>query len=180
MKTIRYSLVGTSILTVLFAAVGCDKKTTSNEEAERQRREQDSRSELAEPTRPRPATPTAPTPMADDNHPKNTEPSQGAMSEHRSAVDAITTARCDREQTCDNIGSGKKYASRSECVTKVRSDWQSDLNTLECPKGIVQAKLQTCLDEIRTEGCANPIQALSRVVSCRQAEICRTTLSLAQ
>ena len=64
-------------------------------------------------------------------------------------------------------------------MAKVRSDWQSDLNLLECPKGIVQAKLQDCLDEIRTEGCANPIEALSRIVSCRQAEICRSSLSLA-
>jgi hypothetical protein len=95
------------------------------------------------------------------------------VSENRSAVDSITFARCEREQRCNNVGSGKKYDSRDACVTSVRSDWQSELNSLECPKGIDQSKLDVCLERLRTDGCANPVETLGRVAACRQAELCR-------
>jgi len=176
MKTIRCSLAGTSLLAVLVAVAGCSKRTTSNEENERLRRDQATRSDPGAPA----ANPAPPKPVTDEGTPKDTESTQGAVSEHRSAVDAITSTRCDREQRCNHIGSGKKYESRSACMTKVRSDWQADLNALECPKGVAQAKLDDCLDAIRTEGCANPIEALNSLVSCRQAEICRASLSLAR
>lgn len=89
------------------------------------------------------------------------------------AVESITAARCDREQRCNNIGSGKKYDSRDSCVTNVRADWQGELSSLECPRGIEQTKLDACLDRLRTDGCANPVETLGRVAACRHAELCR-------
>jgi hypothetical protein len=92
---------------------------------------------------------------------------------NRSAVESITLARCDREQRCNNIGNEKKYDSRDSCVTSVRSDWQGELSSLECPNGIDQSKLDVCLERLRTDGCANPVETLGRITACRQAELCR-------
>jgi hypothetical protein len=97
-----------------------------------------------------------------------------SSAKNRGAVEAITAARCDREQRCNNIGSGKKYESQSSCVTNVRSDWQGELSSLECPNGIDQAKLDTCLERLRSDGCANPVETLGRVTACRQAALCRS------
>jgi hypothetical protein len=88
-------------------------------------------------------------------------------------VEAITSARCDREQRCNHIGDGKKYESRSSCVTNVTSDWKGELSSIECPNGIEQKKLDACLERLRTDGCANPVETLGRLAVCRQAELCR-------
>jgi hypothetical protein len=170
MKAIRTSLIGITAL-LGFATSACENKATPNDDPERML----SRDPMASPATPR--DPAAP--AARDPGPGGMEPAPGAAAANRSAVESITAARCDWEQRCNNVGSGKKYASRGQCVNRVHSDWQSDLNTLECPKGVVQAKLDRCLSTIRGEGCANPLESLGRLVACRQIEICRSSLSLA-
>lgn len=166
MATMRSCLSGTAVLLTVFMAAGCERRTHPD-------------GELA------PREPLPPGgPMAGQIPPEVEAARQRAAESdpprprgHGSAVSAITAARCDREQRCDHIGSGKRYASRDACIKQVQGDWQRELTTIECPKGIVQAKLDECVDQIRTEGCANPIETLGRMTSCRQIEICRTELS---
>ena len=172
MATMRSVLSGTTILlTTLFLGAGCERRTHPDDELGTSPRE--------------PLPPGGP--MAERTPPEveaarqrkaEGDPPRPAID--RSAVSAITAARCDREQRCDQVGIDKKYESRDACVRQVQGDWQRELSTMECPKGIVQAKLDECLDQIRTEGCANPIEALSRMASCRQLEVCRTELSQAR
>jgi hypothetical protein len=152
MKTIRWSL-GTLLVAGVSAttATGCEKKTIPAD-AERVG---------AEPR------------AAPDTAGARGRTQVASTSQNRAAVESITAARCDREQRCNNIGSGKKYESRPTCVTNVRSDWQGELTALECPNGIEQQRLDTCLDRLRTDGCANPVETLGRVAACRQAELCR-------
>ena len=38
------------------------------------------------------------------------------------AIDQVASARCDREQTCNNVGVEKSYATRDVCVQKLRAD----------------------------------------------------------
>jgi hypothetical protein len=143
MKTIRWSFALALLVSATAAASGCDKKTSPTDVTSNEGRSN--------------ATVAAPE----------------ATAQNRSAVDSITAARCDREQRCNNIGTGKKFESRSSCVTNVRSDWQGELSSLECPRGIEHEKLETCLERLRTDGCANPVETLGRVAACRQAELCR-------
>jgi hypothetical protein len=143
MKTIRWSLAVLVSMSATLAAAGCDKDKNTTP-ADRER---------------------------SDLVPASGE--RTTASGNRSAVDSITLARCDREQRCNNIGDGKKYDSREACVTSVRSDWQSELSALECPNGIEQNKLDVCIEHLRTDGCANPVETLGRVAACRQAELCR-------
>jgi hypothetical protein len=146
MKTIRWSLAMLLGGSAMVAATGCEKKTTPTERAAPGA---EGRSSVDQ------AVPTA-------------------AAENQSAVQSITAARCDREQRCNQIGSGKKYDSRSSCVASVRADWQGELSSLECPRGVEQGKLDTCIDKLRTDGCANPVETLGTFAACRQAELCRT------
>jgi len=93
----------------------------------------------------------------------------------REAVAEITTARCDREARCGNIGAGSRYSDSEACRARVRMDWTTELSAFECPGGIETDELDECLQAIRTEDCANPFDTLSRVVACRSGDICNST-----
>lgn len=90
----------------------------------------------------------------------------------KSAVNDIVNARCDLEQRCSNIASGKKYDSRDMCESKLQGATADDLNTKDCPHGVDQGKLSTCLSDIRAESCGNPLDSLSRWNACRTGQIC--------
>jgi Family of unknown function (DUF6184) len=90
----------------------------------------------------------------------------------KSAVNDIVNARCDLEQRCSNIASGKKYDSRDMCESKLQGATADDLNTKDCPHGVDQGKLSTCLSDIKAESCGNPFDSLSRWNACRTGQIC--------
>jgi hypothetical protein len=90
----------------------------------------------------------------------------------RSATEAISLSRCQREQTCNNVGADKKYSSASDCLTRIRNDWKDDLNARECPNGVNQVQLDQCLSKIRSEECSSPFDTLSRITECTAGQIC--------
>lgn len=90
----------------------------------------------------------------------------------RSATESIAMSRCQREQSCNNVGADKKYSSASDCLTRIRADWKDDLNARECPGGINQVQLDECLTKIRNEDCSSPFDTLSRVTECTAGQIC--------
>jgi hypothetical protein len=88
------------------------------------------------------------------------------------AVHRITHARCEREARCDNVGAGKHYESNDMCEEKTKQEWADDLNKYECPRGIKETKLEECLKDIREEACGNPLDTVSRWISCNPSGIC--------
>ena len=88
------------------------------------------------------------------------------------AVSSIATARCDRELKCKNIGTNKTYLSTNECVTKMQNDKRTGLNADECPGGVSDKDLSSCLKAIRDEDCGNPLDAISRLTACRAGALC--------
>ena len=92
-----------------------------------------------------------------------------------SIVDRLASARCDREQSCDNIGDGRKYASRRICMEQLRGRIGNDLNSYQCPGGIDDAAVTHCVAAIDEEQCgAHPIEALTRIDKCRSGAMCIT------
>jgi len=90
-----------------------------------------------------------------------------------SVVERLTRARCDREQFCENVGGGKKYASREVCMGSFRSSIGNDLNSYQCPSGLDGSAVQQCLSAISGEECgAHPVEAITRMERCRKGEIC--------
>jgi Family of unknown function (DUF6184) len=88
-------------------------------------------------------------------------------------VHEISTARCEREQTCGNVGAGKTYESTDQCVTKLDADGYADLNSADCKAGIDRTQLDKCLSAIKAEECNSPMDSLERVVDCRSTALCR-------
>jgi hypothetical protein len=103
------------------------------------------------------------------NSAANTPP---AVAETNSASQSISEARCARETRCDNVGGDKKYSTLEDCIVRVRTDWQDDLNARECPSGVNQHQLNECLSEIRNEECGNPLDSLERIAACTSGQIC--------
>jgi uncharacterized protein DUF6184 len=90
-----------------------------------------------------------------------------------SVVDRLSNARCDREAACDNVGDGKKYASRQVCLDKMRGGIANDINSYQCPRGIDGTAVQECLAAIGNEECgAHPIEAITRMDKCRSGAMC--------
>jgi len=88
------------------------------------------------------------------------------------AVSSIATARCDRELRCKNVGTNKTYLNSNECVTKMQNDKRTDLNADQCPGGVSDKDLSSCLKAIRDEDCGNPLDSISRIASCRSSALC--------
>jgi hypothetical protein len=113
----------------------------------------------------------APQPVAQPIGATNAQPASSAVDP--SVVERLSTARCDREQACDNVGDGKKYASRHVCLDQLRGSIENDLNSYQCPRGIDGAAVQQCLSAIAGEECgAHPVEAITRMDRCRNASMC--------
>ena len=88
------------------------------------------------------------------------------------AVSSIATARCDRELKCKNIGTNQKYLTTDECITKLQNDKRTAINAQECPGGVSDSDLASCLKSIREEDCGNPLDSISRLTACRAGALC--------
>ena len=87
-------------------------------------------------------------------------------------VNELATARCDREQSCNNVGHGQKYASRDVCMDQMRGSLANDLNAANCPSGIDQPAVDKCMAAIRAEDCGHPLDTLARLEKCRTSALC--------
>lgn len=94
---------------------------------------------------------------------------------HPGVVDGIAHARCAREQRCGNVGQDEKWLTLESCIRRIKADWRDELNAFECPGGIDERELEECMEEIRNEDCASPVDTLGRIVACRSGDICRAT-----
>lgn len=116
-------------------------------------------------------------PKIQPNQPESDEPSTNAANAVKGlaadSVRLITEARCVREEKCGNVGPGQDHASISVCQQKIGADWQNELNSYDCPGGIVVKELNECLEEIKNEDCASPFDTLGRIVACRSSDICK-------
>ena len=90
------------------------------------------------------------------------------------AIDALVKARCDRENACNNIGANdKRYDSYDACEREVRHDTAITLRPEKCSNGIISDRLDSCLEQIRTDRCGNPLDHVERIAVCRKAMLCK-------
>jgi len=87
-------------------------------------------------------------------------------------IDRLTNARCDHAQSCDEVGEGKKYASRDLCVEGNRASTANDLNAVECPRGIEQGAVDRCIDAMKKQPCGVSLANISAVYECRTQALC--------
>ncbi|MDF2696175.1 MAG: hypothetical protein K0S65_4558 [Labilithrix sp.] len=94
----------------------------------------------------------------------------GALS-HDDAIMRLTTARCDREVACNEIGQGKKHADRDACMREAMQNTRGTLRVDQCAM-LDQGKLSTCLSDIKNERCGNPLDTLDTMTSCTRGKLC--------
>ena len=89
------------------------------------------------------------------------------------AIKDITTARCDREFSCNNVGAGHSWDTYDACQREIFQNTRVSLRAESCPNGIDGTNLTTCLQDIRNERCGNPLDTLGRLTACRTGRLCR-------
>jgi hypothetical protein len=90
-----------------------------------------------------------------------------------SEVQRLSSARCERELRCNNVGNDRKFVSRDQCLSKIGNDLREELNAWDCKGGIDTKELEECLTEIRNEDCGNPLDTVGRLVACRSGDMCK-------
>ena len=114
---------------------------------------------------------TQPAPIAGtsvESHPGVTS----AQSFDKSVVHQLASARCDQEQTCNNIGPKAKFASREVCMDQMKGSMGNDLNAYNCPRGIDRDGSNRCMAAVTSEECSHPFDTLTRYDKCRTGALC--------
>ena len=102
-----------------------------------------------------------------------TTTTSAAVVNNDQAVRDLTEARCNREVACNNIGQDKKYTDFNACTRELHHDTGITLRDQACPNGILQGRLSSCLDQINTERCGNPLDTIERLAACRKGMLCK-------
>lgn len=89
-----------------------------------------------------------------------------------SATANIAGARCERQVTCNQVGAQKRFETRDVCAREENKRTQSELRASDCPNGVDQKKLQTCLDTIARQDCDELATSLEAVDECNTSAIC--------
>jgi hypothetical protein len=87
-------------------------------------------------------------------------------------VEQLSVARCDREQSCGNVGADRRYVAKDVCMNQMRGSIGDDLNASRCPLGIDRQALDQCLSAIGDEGCGDGVAILNRARKCRSSALC--------
>ena len=102
-------------------------------------------------------------------------PTGGTVSQESAdtaVVERLTSARCEQEQGCKNVGPQARYASLNVCTDQVRGGIGNELNAYNCPRGLDSAAVDRCVAAIQSEECGRPFDTLTRFDKCRTGVIC--------
>jgi hypothetical protein len=104
-------------------------------------------------------------------HPGVETTSAGVVS-NKDAIARITQSRCDRAQRCSNFGVGKDYADMAGCKSQVGHDVADEFRPRECPHGVREERLNTCVGVSASDSCGNVGDNIKRTADCRKSELC--------
>ncbi len=108
--------------------------------------------------------------------PETQTPPVGVTSEQALAdedvVSQISVARCDRSQSCNNIGRGAEYRDRDDCMAHMRVLVSKQLNTSRCPGGIGATGVSRCVKSLVIGECDMPGQEYATADHCKVNDMC--------
>ncbi|WP_239470023.1 DUF6184 family natural product biosynthesis lipoprotein [Archangium violaceum] len=91
-------------------------------------------------------------------------------------VDAVSVAAdntCDAYERCGEIGSGKDFTNRDECITNRKSFWNDRWSMADCDGMINGDKLQFCLDAINSTSCTDIFDKADTIYTkCAKSDVC--------
>jgi hypothetical protein len=89
-----------------------------------------------------------------------------------SALMRVTTARCERHAACNNVGTNRLFADRHACANEIGHHVVSVLSSEDCPSGVDESKLATCVSEIESEPCSDNTTSTGGPPSCGRERLC--------
>jgi hypothetical protein len=95
-----------------------------------------------------------------------------ALVPYHAATARITGARCDREFSCDQIGANKRFSTREICDRDQERRTQQDVKSSDCPNGVRENELATCLSRISSQDCSDLVTSVANVGACSPATLC--------
>lgn len=105
-----------------------------------------------------------------EDKPAATTTTTGASLESDFAVMRVTNARCDRAVECNSVGSGRKFLDRDQCTRELGNESYTSLRAENCPAGINEDSLSSCLATLRNARCDGLSSELP--MTCRRAQLC--------
>lgn len=98
-------------------------------------------------------------------------PSSPELSDPAHPANRLGNAACDRKLECDEIGDGKAYATPQTCLMAARRHAHESLDQLSCDNGLDDARLNDCIQAVRTAECA-AVDRLERIDACARSRVC--------
>jgi hypothetical protein len=96
----------------------------------------------------------------------------GCASPLENARETAAEHTCTWYASCKDIGSGKTYASTSDCLTQERAKWLDTWPTADCDGKINVSNLDVCVKAIDATTCGNFIDALATASKCEKSKVC--------
>ena len=98
-------------------------------------------------------------------------PAAGTAPSIGQSVEALASARCDREQRCGKIGPDKDHASRTHCMNQMRAEARDKLKG--CKSGYVdESDLRECIGELRAQDCSGLLDSFESTIACSMDDLC--------
>jgi hypothetical protein len=89
-----------------------------------------------------------------------------ALVSNDSAVIEVAKARCRRLDECNNLGGGKDYVDRAQCLTAYLQP-DSNIEMLRsCPDGVDKARLNVCLATLVDQHCQSDMGPVTAMTDC--------------
>lgn len=90
-----------------------------------------------------------------------------------SAREAHAQKWCSYSSRCNDIGSGKLFASTDECLTHQRSIAIGLWPSADCDSKIDAKAVDACFKAIENTQCSNPLDLLATAVKCAKENVCK-------
>lgn len=88
------------------------------------------------------------------------------------AVMRVTTARCDRELSCNKIGQGRAYEDQPTCLDQIGELMDEEAGQSTCPRGVDAFAVSACLLDIQRTACGGALEQSTNLPSCTKAFLC--------
>ena len=89
------------------------------------------------------------------------------------AIVRIATARCEREQACNKIGSGRAYDDQATCLAEIGELADEEAGQTACPEGVDPLEVSRCLLDIRATRCGGELERSPNIASCTKVVLCK-------
>jgi hypothetical protein len=87
-------------------------------------------------------------------------------------VNELAEAWCGQQRLCDQVGTGRQYATFFDCLTQTRDAVRGDLTTFDCPPDVDTTRTPPCMAEIGQMDCSRNVGTPLALPDCHREVLC--------